>query len=147
MWGFLNECYTIEKLAAQAYRRFSGNLSYPEKVRTTFAKMADEEMEHARIIDMVMQTPEHELKAIPSLGQTEVDELLRLVKASLIFAEQGELSATEALELALQVEEQLVQVHANNALMPVDQNLDNFFSSLAQFDRDHVDQLRSLIEG
>ena len=146
MWEFLNECYKIEKLAAKVYRKFSENLNYPAGIRTTFAKMADEEMEHARIIDLVMQTPEHELKATPYLSQAEVDELLRLVKASLVCAEHSEMGVKEALEFALQVEEQLVQVHANNALLPGDQKLDNFFSSLAQFDRDHVDQLRALID-
>jgi rubrerythrin len=146
MRKFLAECYKIEKLAEKVYTQFAGNPSYPKAVSETFKKMAADELEHARVIDMVIQTPDHELDATPGLSKELIDEMLSMTKELLVCAESRELSANEALKLALQVEEQLTQVHANNSLTPGNPRLAAFFADLSQYDRAHIDQLRACIE-
>ena len=146
MRDLLIECYKIEKLAEKVYMQFADNPAYSKAVSETFMEMATEEREHARIIDMFMQTPEHELDATPSLTKDQMDEMLRLAKGLLVCAEKSDLSANEAMKLALQVEEQLVQAHANNALSPGSPKLTAFFADLSQYDRDHIDKLQACID-
>lgn len=145
MRNFLQECYKIEKLAAKTYLQFAERMDYPENIRQIFQEMADDEMEHARIIDMVIQTPGHELVATPGLSAEQVDEKLRLAKALLVSAEHSELSADAALQLALDAEAQLVDVHANQALVPGNPKLSEFFSALSQYDCAHVEKLRACL--
>ena len=145
MRDFLLECYKVEKLAAKVYTKFAGNPSYPKAVCELFQKLAADELEHSRVIDLVMQTPEQELDATPALSTGEVDEMLELANALLAEAERGNLSANEALEFALRIEHHLVQVHANNALEPKSERLGKFFKELAQYDRAHVDQIQACI--
>jgi hypothetical protein len=47
------------------------------------------------------------------MSEEMLDEKLRLAKALLVGAVHSELSADEAVHLALQAEEYLVEVHAN----------------------------------
>jgi rubrerythrin len=146
MRDLLIECYKIEKLAEKVYMQFADNPAYSKAVSETFREMATEEREHARIIDMFLQTPEHELDATPSLTKDQVDEMLRLAKGLLVCAENSDLNANEAMKLALQVEEQLVQAHADNALSPGNLKLTAFFAGLSQYDRDHIDKLQACID-
>ena len=146
MREFLIQCYKIEKLAEKVYTQFAGNPTYSKAVSDTFRKMAADEQEHARIIDMVIQTPEHDLDATPRLSNDQIDEMLRLAKGLLVCAEKSELSSNEAMKLALQIEEHLVQVHANSSLSPGNSKLAAFFADLSQGDSAHVDQLRACID-
>ena len=100
-------------------------------LRETFHLLAADELEHARVIGMVMQTPDRELDATPGLSKELIDEMLSMTKELLACAESRELSANEALKLALQVEEQLTQVHANNSLTPGNPRLAAFFDDLS----------------
>lgn len=146
MRNFLHECYKIEQLAAKTYQQFAERMDYPENIRQIFQEMADDEMEHARIIDMVIQTPGHELVVTPGLSAGQVDEKLRLAKALLVSAEHSDLSADAALQLALDAEAQLVEVHANQSLIPGNPEMTDFFSTLTQYDCEHVDKLRACLD-
>lgn len=146
MRKLLLECYRIELLAAKIYTQFANKRQYPPSVRETFSNMAKEELEHARIIDLVLQTPAQELDAVPRLSAEQIDEKLRLAKAILIGAERCEMSADQAVQLAMEAEEQLVEVHANQALTPGGPRLAAFFADLSRYDAAHVDKLRACIE-
>lgn len=147
MRKLLLECYRIEQLAAKIYTQFSNKPHYPASVRETFSTMAKEELEHARIIDLVLQTPAHELDALPGLSEEQIDEKLRLAKAILVSAEQCEMSAGEAVQLAMEAEEHLVKVHANQSLIPGGPKLAAFFAELSRYDAAHVDKLRACLDG
>jgi len=142
----LLECYKIEQLAADVYSKFANKSSYSETVRETFRNMASDELEHARIIDQVMQMPEDELEAFPRMSEEMLDEKLRLAKALLVGAMHSEMSADDALRLALQAEEYLVDVHANQALAPLNAKLEAFFKELSTYDSEHVDTLRAYLD-
>jgi rubrerythrin len=146
MRKLLLECYRIEQLAAKIYTQFANKVYYPTNVRETFRKMAKEELEHARIIDLVLQTPTHELDAIPWLSEKQVDEKLQFANALLASAAQKELSASDAVKLAIEAEEQLVEVHANQALIPGAPKLAAFFNDLSRYDAAHVDRLRACLD-
>jgi len=143
---FLEECCTIEKLAARIYRQFAERTHYPENIRQIFLEIAEDEMERARIIDKLIQAPGYGLVTTPGLPDQKVDEKLQLAKALLFNAEHSELSACDALQLALESEARLVEVHANQALIPGSPTLTAFFSALFQCERAHVDTLRACLE-
>ena len=143
---FLEECYTIEKLAARIYLQFAGRTHYPESIRQIFLEIAEDEMEHARIIDKVIQAPGYGLVTTPGLSDEKIDEELQLAKALLFSAEHSELSACDALQLALESEAKLVEVHANQASIPGSPTLTAFFTALFQCERAHVDTLRACLD-
>jgi hypothetical protein len=64
--------------------------------------MVKKELEHDRIVNLVLQAPVHEIAAIHGLSAKPVDEKLRLAKALLASAEQSEMSASEAVQLAME---------------------------------------------
>ena len=146
MREFLAKCYKIEKLAEKVYMQFAGNPTYSKDVSETFAKMAAEELEHARTIEVAMHTLEPGLDATHCLSKDQIDEMLSLVEGLLVSAEKNKLSSNEALKLALQVEEHLVKVHVNNSLLPGNPDLAEFFADLSKSDLAHVDQLKANID-
>lgn len=142
MRGFLSDCHQIERLAGEIYQHLADDCDYAPSVRALFQKLAMDEWDHSRQLDLAMQIPSKELNAVSRIAWERVDAALQLAKRMLAEVSGRRFSEEEALRLAVQIEEQFVRVHVDNALHFDDRRVAALFEGLARSDQAHLDTLR-----
>lgn len=145
MRGFLEDCHRVETLAGEIYQRLAIDSAYAPEVRDVFLKLSKDERAHARQIDMIMQTPTQELKAISSVSWESVDAAVQLAEEAVRTLDRKRLSEEEALRLAVEMEQQFMKVHVNNAVHFFDERVSTLFEELNEEDQYHLDVLRECL--
>lgn len=145
MRDFLGDCHRIETIASQIYQQLAGDPAYAKEVRSVFHCLCNDERAHAREIDLVLQTPEQELDAVNLVSWERIDAALRLAEAMAARVNSRRLSEEEALRLAVDMEQQFVNVHVNNTLSFNNRRVAALFADLGSGDQTHVDQLRQCL--
>ncbi|NJC87067.1 MAG: hypothetical protein FIB02_00800 [Desulfuromonas sp.] len=146
MRGFLSDCHKIETLAGEIYQRLAVDAAYAPEVRSVFQKLGGDERAHARQIDLVMQAPEKELDAVGKIAWESIDAAVQLAEGMVRALDHRCLGEEEALRLAVEMEQQFVKVHVNNAMHFYNQRLAALFAGLGAHDQEHLDRLRECLK-
>ena len=146
MQTFLTTCHQIEDLAREIYQKFAKNESFAADVRGVFRQLSDDERTHARHLDLVRQSTAREMDSLPRMTWDKLSEALQLAEQILRFVEQEDLDEERALQIAIEMENRFVKVHAQNVLHFNNQKLAELFETLGKEDQEHLDTLRKCLE-
>jgi rubrerythrin len=146
MRELLRDCSTIERLAEEIYRQLAADATYAGRVRETFARLAQDERDHARQIDNTLDVPAGKLDAVTRIAWRKVDEALQKVRRLHRDVGSRGLSEEEALRLAVTLEQDFIKVHLDNALHFFDRRTAALFEDLARSDEAHLASLRECLE-
>ena len=146
MRDFLNDCRSIETIASQIYQQLAGDPNYAMEVRSVFRSLCNDERDHARQFDLILQTAEHELDALNRISAEQVEAALQMAKSMAATLDRRRLSEEEALRLAVEMEQRFLNVHVHNTLHFDNQRLAALFNDLGRYDEGHVDQLRQCLQ-
>ncbi len=142
MRGFLNDCHQIELLACEIYRTLAVGSGYADEVRDLFRRLAADELDHARQIDLALHAPEAWSRSVSRIAGGLIGELLKQVTLMMKDVSLRHLSEEEALRLALELEQKFVKVHLDNAVHFKEPRMAALFQPLSRSDEEHVDTLR-----
>jgi rubrerythrin len=145
MQGFLNDCHQIELLAGEIYGTLAAGTGYADEVRELFQRLAADELDHSRQIDLALHVPEDLAGAVSRIAGAQVGAMLKRVTQMLKGVTRSRLSEEEALRLALEMEQKFVKIHLDNAVHFKDPRVIALFQSLARSDEAHLDTLRDYL--
>lgn len=145
MFAFLSECRKIEETAGRIYHLLAEEPAYAERVREVFRQLGQDERAHARNIDLVLQAGDHQLDAYPTLAWEKLGEAADLAAQLLRRAERGGMDEETALRTAVDLEQEFVRVHVQNAVNLSNRKLAALFDQLSKEDEQHVDRLRQCL--
>jgi rubrerythrin len=146
MRSFLQECKKIEEIASKIYQQFAGDKSYAREVRKVFQKLSDDEKIHARQIDLVLQANENEIDVTPMISSSRLDEAVKLAESFAREVEGEILNEEKALQLTVQIEQQFVKFHVQNAMFFRNLKLAELFSKLGKEEEAHLNTLRDCLK-
>lgn len=146
MQSFLGDCKRVEELAGKIYQKLAGDKSYANEVRKVFKKLSDDEMAHARHIDLVLQANEKELSVIPLIPDEKLDAVLTNAEFLLRKVEREELDEETSLRLAVHLEQEFARVHINKSLFFRNQKLAELFDKLGREDEEHLNTLKDCLK-
>lgn len=145
MFAFLSECRKIEETAGRIYHLLAEEQAYAERVREVFRQLGQDERAHARNIDLVLQAGDHQLDAQPTLAWDKLGEAADLAAHLLRRAERGDMDEETALRTAVELEQEFVKVHVQNAVNISNRKLAALFDQLGSEDEQHIDRLRQCL--
>jgi rubrerythrin len=76
MRALLNNCGQIEEMVSRIYRLLAARPEYSAEVRTTFARLATDEVDHCRQLDQALQVPELQRLGVTRIAWAKVEEAL-----------------------------------------------------------------------
>ena len=142
---FLDGCRRIETLSAEIYQRLAVDADYAPEVRSTFHRLSNDERSHAREIDLLLQATAQELAAAVKIPLSEIEVAVQAAENIVRVLDRMRLNEEEALQLAVQMEEQFVKVHAGNAVHFSNPRIAALFETLSRHDQEHLDALRQCL--
>jgi rubrerythrin len=146
MRSFLIDCIRIETLASKTYQLLANNKAYAKEVCKVFQKLSDDEREHARHIDLVLQANEKDIEATPMISGEKISHGVNLAESVLQKVERERLSEEDALRLAVSLEQQFLKVHVNNAVHFHNLKLAELFNKLGSEDEAHLNTLKECLK-
>ena len=138
MRNYLNDCLKIERVMGEFYRKLARVERYSEEVRSAFARMAQDEEDHARQLEIARGVPEEVFFAEPRIEEQQLDHLLRRAHRLLRLADTPPQSEREMLETARELELEFMQIHLRNAVRFHKPQVAELFRSLARDDEQHI---------
>ncbi len=142
MRALLNNCRQIEEMVNSIYRLLAARPEYSAEVRTTFVRLAADEVDHCRQLDQALQVPELQDLGVTRIAWAKVEEALQQARGLLAEVRSRDCSEEEALQLAVTLEENFVKVHLDNAVHFTDHHLAELFTALGRSDQEHLELLR-----
>ncbi len=146
MRSFLIDCIRIETLASKTYQLLANNKAYAKEVCKVFQKLSDDELAHARLIDLVLQANEKDIEATPMISGEKISHGVNLAESVLQKVERKRLNEEEALRLAVSLEQQFLKVHVNNAVHFHNLKLTELFNKLGSEDEAHLNTLKECLK-
>ena len=146
MRSFLIDCIRIETLASKTYQLLANNKAYAKEVCKVFQKLSDDELTHARHIDLVLQANEKDIEATPMISGEKISHGVNLAESVLQKVERKRLNEEEALRLAVSLEQQFLKVHVNNAVHFHNLKLAELFNKLGSEDEAHLNTLKECLK-
>ncbi len=146
MRSFLIDCIRIETLASKTYQLLANNKAYAKEVCKVFQKLSDDELTHARHIDLVLQANEKDIEATPMISGEKISHGVNLAESVLQKVERKRLNEEEALRLAVSLEQQFLKVHVNNAVHFHNLKLTELFNKLGSEDEAHLNTLKECLK-
>ena len=146
MRSFLIDCIRIETLASKTYQILANNNAYAKEVCKVFQKLSDDELAHARLIDLVLQANEKDIEATPMISGEKINHGVNLAESVLQKVERERLSEEDALRLAVSLEQQFLKVHVNNAVNFHNLKLAELFIKLGSEDEAHLNTLKECLK-
>jgi rubrerythrin len=146
MRSFLIDCIRIETLASKTYQLLANNKAYAKEVCKVFQKLSDDELAHARLIDLVLQANEKDIEATPMISGEKISHGVNLAESVLQKVERERLSEEDALRLAVSLEQQFLKVHVNNAVHFHNLKLAELFIKLGSEDEAHLNTLKECLK-
>ena len=146
MRSFLSDCKRIEETASKLYQRLADEKSYVNEVRLVFKKLSDDEMAHARNIDLALQANDRELVATQMIPEPMLKDAVIHVELLLRKVEREEKDEAKALRLAAYMEQEFAKVHVQNALSFSNHKLAELFDKLSKEDEQHLKTLKDCLE-
>ncbi|PLX80876.1 MAG: hypothetical protein C0616_06595 [Desulfuromonas sp.] len=147
MLKVLMECILIENLVERIYRTLAERESSNPKYRQVWEKLADEESDHARALEMAKRLLRERVIVDTHLSEKQVGELLTRTKQFLqAVQEKPDLPHDRVVRSMIALENALMKVHANLAIEFKTPDLQKMFSSLGSGDENHVALLKGMLE-
>lgn len=146
MRSFLIDCIRIETLASKTYQLLANNKAYAKEVCKVFQKLSDDELAHARLIDLVLQANEKDIEATPMISGEKISHGVNLAESVLQKVERERLSEEDALRIAVSLEQQFLKVHVNNAVHFHNLKLAELFNKLGSEDEAHLNTLKECLK-
>jgi len=146
MRSFLQQCKRIEEIASKVYKQFADEKSYAKEVRQVFQKLSDDERMHARQIDLVLQANENDIDVTPMIAGEKLDEAVKLAESFAREVEDKILNEEKALQITVQIEQQFVKFHVQNAMFFRNLKLAELFNELGREDEVHLNTLRDCLK-
>jgi len=146
MQAYLEDCRRIEICAGEIYRHLSEQPGFRQELRNLFRVLSEDELDHARQIDLLLQDTSGEIVALHCISAEKIDESVRMAESLLSTVTCRRMSEEEALRMAVELEESFVKVHAHNSLRLDNDRLEAFFEQLGSYDQVHVDLLSRCLQ-
>ncbi len=146
MRSLLIDCKKIEMLAGKIYKLLGDDEAYANEVRKVFQKLSDDERAHARHIDLVLQGNEEEVDASQMIAGEKISQAVTLAESFFQKVEREKLGEENALRLAVDMEQQFIKVHVQNALHFHNLKLAELFNQLGREDEAHLNTLRECLQ-
>lgn len=141
MRSYLNDCLKIEQVMGEVYRKLAEVRIYSDKLRGIFERMALDEDEHARLLEIAKGVPEEIFFEGVSIEPERLDALLRRAHQLLRLADNPPRSESLMLETAKELEREFMQIHLQNAVKFHDAEMVELFQNLAREDSRHIEAL------
>jgi len=145
MKAVLLDCAKIESLTAHIYQQMAGQSGFCDKVRETFARLAEDEREHAAQLEMVLQFPEEKLDMVKRISWEKVAEGLDKILAIGRDLESFASSEEDALKMAIDLENRFINIHLNNAVHFSEPRVAELFEHLGRGDEAHLCTLKECL--
>lgn len=141
MRDYLNECQKIEQVMGEVYRKLAAVRSYSEELRSIFERMAQDEEDHARQLEMAKGVPRQAVFEGVSIGPEKLASILRRAKQLLQMTENPLQSESLMLETAKDMEMQTMKAHLEYAVRFRDARMAQTFRNMARADEQHFETL------
>lgn len=141
MRSYLNDCLKIEQVMGEVYRKLAEVRIYSDKLRSLFERMALDEDEHARQLEIARGVPEEVFFEGARIEPERLDLLLRRAHQLLRLADNPPRSESLMLETAKDMEREFMQIHLHNAVKFHDAAMVELFQNLAREDSKHLETL------
>lgn len=146
MYGVLNDCYKIEFISGNIYRRLASNKFYAPEIRKGFQRLSADEQNHASQIDLLLQAPDFmKIDVVTRVSGERVEQVLKLAEKIMVEVEGKDISVEDALKHSIKMEQEFIKIHAHNSLHFNDQRLADFFDNLGRADAAHLNTLKELL--
>lgn len=146
MRSYLNDCLKIEQTMGEVYRKLAEARIYSDKLRGIFERMAQDEDDHARQLEMAKGVPEEIFFEDAMIEPERLDNLLRRAHQLLRLADDPPRSENLMVETAKDLEREFMQVHLHNAVKFHDAEMVDLFRNLAREDSKHLETLDAYYE-
>jgi len=141
----LIDCGRIERLAAEIYQQLANQTGFCNEVRETFARLAEDEREHAAQLEMPLQFPEEQLGMVKRISWQKVVEGLEKIRQIERDIETYASSEEAALKMAIELENCFIKVHLDNAIHFTEPRIAELFRHLGRGDEAHLETLRQCL--
>jgi len=145
MKAFLIDCGKIERLAADIYRHLSSHREFCDEVRATFARLAQDELDHATQLDMALHFPAEMNGTIKRISGDKIAEELEKIRRIAQDIETHSRSEEAALKMAIDLENSFVKVHLDNAIYFSEPRVAELFNHLGRGDAAHLETLKQCL--
>lgn len=136
-------CAEIETVVSQIYKALADQLPEEGELREIWKEMADDELEHARLLQFAQRLdPKNTFDGF-NLDATQLGQLLVQVKEIYDLALINVWDEKESVRMMLELEEEFRQVHIRFAANLKDASMQKMFEKLGKADELHVERLRS----
>ena len=144
---YLDWCLRQEKFAEHLYLELSRHKNTPEQAREIFAELARQEQEHYNSISFVKRVlrSSSELEKKFNLNQEE-RENIEAYDRMVAQIELENLTFSQALELANELEAQFYEIHCLLERTSTNKTLASMFAKLSSGDHLHFETLRKLMD-
>ena len=146
MYHFLSACKRIEEISCQLYQLLANERTFSGEIRKTFKRLSDDERAHASQINLLLQANAKELKALRAISDAKINETLEQAERMLCQVMEEKLSEEMALQLAVKMEQQFVDVHVHNAVKFDSRKLAELFEKLGNEDQTHINVLKECLK-
>lgn len=143
MRSYLNDCQKIEQVMGEVYRKLAGVRLYSHELRDIFERMARDEDDHARQLEVAKGVPEEVFFEGARIDPEKLDDLLRRAHHFLRMAKNPPRSETLMVETARDLEREFLQIHLQNAVRFQDVGMAGLFQDMAREDKKHLETLDS----
>jgi rubrerythrin len=145
---FLNACISIEGLCANLYHHYSRIYAdIPEAVRL-WKKTALEEENHQKQFELALRLLKQTEFEVSMESLKRVHGVRKRLLQLSAHIQKNKPELVTAVSKALEMEEELADLHAQSSLNFKDVSMQNLFKALSEADRDHVadmQQYRNLL--
>lgn len=138
---FFDVCAGIEGLCAELYHFYSDLFTDNTDMSSLWKKTALEEENHQKQFELASR-----IQGDVSFDlNADLDRTVRIhqkLGTLLLYVRQNPPDAVTALTRAIEMEENLADLHLDSSVRFHDENVKKMFQALSEFDRDHVKALR-----
>jgi len=145
MRSYLVDCKRIEEIVSTIYQQLATDKTYHSQVREVFQNLSDDEKAHMRHIDLVLQANDKDIDANEMIAGDKLRNALALVEHLFQKVQKENLNEEDALRLAVEMEQQFLKVHVDNAIYFRDKKLSELFKELGSEDEAHLNTLKECL--
>lgn len=147
MLKVLMECILVENHVERIYRTLAARETSNPRYRKTWEKLADEEADHARALEMAKRLLREKVIVDMKISESQIDDLLARTRQFLqVVQEKPDLSHAKIVRSMIALENALMKVHANLSIQFKTPDLQKMFSSLGSGDENHIALLERMLE-
>lgn len=142
---FLQVCIRVEETVGDIYRLFSASVACDGKLRQVWARLAQDEDEHAVQLKFAGRLPARLVFRDAALHTGMVEHLLARAQSILQGAQRSRLTAEDALRVSIKLEREFLEVHVGAVAAFADAGMQKLLRSLGSSDQAHTAALEAYL--